>query len=272
MRYNRQLYIFLFLLFPAILEAQVDFNADVTEGCSNLTVNFTLVAATPPTTVSWNFGNGITSDLEVPPPVSYSEPGVYTVSVIVDGTIDTTKTDFIFVRPLPDARIFYSDSLVTGSYIYIFTAAPEAVDSFTYSYAWTFDDATTATTSRVVHEYDSTGTYPVSLQVTDDFGCIDSSTRTVAVTDKLIVPNVFTPNNDTWNDILEIPTNGISKYVFQIFSRSGMQVYKSESFWLEWDGYNLSGVLMSPGIYYYTIRSLDPANPLEQKGFFYLIR
>jgi len=48
------------------------------------------------------------------------------------------------------------------------------------SYVWTFGDGDTAQGAIVTKQFDSAGTYPVTLRVTDDLGRI--ATRTIAVT------------------------------------------------------------------------------------------
>jgi len=109
------------------------------------------------------------------------------------------------------------------------------------------------------------------LKVTDDFGCVDSFQHIITASSRIVVPNVFTPNGDNINDVLEVQTNGRSKYIFKVFSYSGMLVFELESVNISWSGENLSGAILSPGIFYYTIESLDTGNPFRQSGFIYLL-
>ena len=51
------------------------------------------------------------------------------------------------------------------------------------SYEWAFGDGTTATGETVTHSYDASGSYDVTLTVTDDDGATDTTTQTVTVTD-----------------------------------------------------------------------------------------
>lgn len=62
-------------------------------GCGNTTVNF--LNNNPSNgqngfSYSWDFGNGLTSDLETPDPVTYSSPGLY--EVIYQAQIDTAES------------------------------------------------------------------------------------------------------------------------------------------------------------------------------------
>lgn len=252
---------------------QVDFAVSQTRGCDSLSVRFTLFTGLSSPKVRWNFGNGKGSQEINPAPVLYEKPGAYTVTVTVNDTIIVRKNRYIQVRPLPIANFQYIDSSISGSYIYSFHTLQQPVDTAEYSYQWKFSGQNSVdTTSDVVHVFDSIGIYKVFLKVTDDFGCTDSSIRLINVSEDLYVPNVFTPNEDGLNDLLEIPVSGEVLYRFTIFTRYGLLIFKTESKFPSWDGRNAAGVKMTEGIYYYIIESLDPQHAHRQTGFVYLMR
>ena len=94
------------------------FSADVTEGCDNLTVQFTDESTNSPTTWAWDFGNGDTSD-EQSPQYTYTTPGSYTVTLIVTnpgGSDDYFVTDMIVIGETPSLNLSMTEeSLVTGN-------------------------------------------------------------------------------------------------------------------------------------------------------------
>jgi gliding motility-associated-like protein len=90
--------------------------------------------------------------------------------------------------------------------------------------------------------------------------------------DTLDCPNVFTPNEDGKNDLFIVKSNGVTVYNLQIFSRTGILVYKAESPVLIWDGRNLSGQELLPGTYYYIIRESGGSGNFEKRGFVNLYR
>ncbi len=77
---------------------------------------------------------------------------------------------------------------------------------------------------------------------------------------------------DGINDFFIVKSNGVTVYSIQIFSRSGVLVYKAEAPTLIWDGRNLSGQEMHPGTYYYVIRPASGSGRFEKTGFVLLYR
>ena len=87
-----------------------DFTADVTNGYTPLTVFFTDLSSGNIQSWAWDFGNGMTSNLQNPI-VQYADAGTYTVSLtVMDGTYQSieTKEDYIFVENNPNIN-FYQD-------------------------------------------------------------------------------------------------------------------------------------------------------------------
>lgn len=82
-----------------------------------------------------------------------------------------------------------------------------------------------------------------------------------------IMPNVFTPNNDSVNDILKFNIcNKVLKTA--IYTRWGIlmfESYKSNPFW---DGRTTSGEECTDGIYFYVIETEEKTH----KGFIQLLR
>ncbi|MFO7878749.1 MAG: PKD domain-containing protein, partial [Bacteroidales bacterium] len=76
-----------------------DFEADLTEGCGSLTVQFTDLSSNAPTSWSWDFGDGNTST-DQNPQHTYSSAGTYTVELTATnsyGSDTHSITDYITV-------------------------------------------------------------------------------------------------------------------------------------------------------------------------------
>ncbi|MBP9187399.1 MAG: gliding motility-associated C-terminal domain-containing protein, partial [Bacteroidia bacterium] len=76
----------------------------------------------------------------------------------------------------------------------------------------------------------------------------DSSTQ-------IIIPNVFSPNNDGINDCYQITgiTQKCDEYHIVIYNRWGTMVYENTDGNWCWDGRNGAGEDIPAGVYYYII-------------------
>ena len=70
------------------------------------------------------------------------------------------------------------------------------------------------------------------------------------------LPNVFSPNNDDFNDLfIPFPWKFVESVEFLVFNRWGEQVFAATEPDLNWDGRHMkTGQLLSDGVYYYTIK------------------
>ena len=71
------------------------------------------------------------------------------------------------------------------------------------------------------------------------------------------IPNVFSPNNDTYNDFFRIPgIEGFPNSSVEIFNRWGNLVFQDDDYKGGWDG-RMNGDPVSDGTYYYVLRRSD---------------
>lgn len=160
-------------------------NTNTVAGCLPLTVNFT--NATPPTGTNtsyvWYLGNGQTTSTTINPAVTYTNPGTYTVSLVVTDpascNIKDSSITFITVYPKPVSNFSLTSAPCTNS----ITTTNSATGSFTNnSFSWNFGDASgVSTATNPPHTYSVNGNYTVSLTVTDVNGCSDVKTNTVSI-------------------------------------------------------------------------------------------
>lgn len=77
------------------------------------------------------------------------------------------------------------------------------------------------------------------------------STPTVnvdAVADSLYIPNVFTPNDDNFNNYFEVRSNGIEEFNLSVFNRYGNSVFETTNLAFQWSATNLSA-----GVYFWSV-------------------
>ncbi len=111
---------------------------------------------------------------------------------------------------------------------------------------------------------------------TDSAGCKLERTITVDVSTCLntsSIPNVFTPNGDTKNDVFFIDAQSVSDYSITIYDRWGKTMYSSTNPLSYWEGRNQNdNSLVSDGVYYYILKYTCSGKPYNKDGFVQVIR
>jgi gliding motility-associated-like protein len=227
-----------------ILESPaVGFTASATEGCVLFETVFTDIINAPNTTLTWNFGDGATSNQPFAIDHQYDEAGCYDVTLTVTNAAGCSSTltqvDFVCAYDIPVADFIVSpDSALVSEPLFEFTN--QSIDAFTY--LWDFGDGSSSLSTNPIHEYDDVPeSYVVTLFAYNEFGCYDSTFLTVTVYEDLIfyVPNSFTPNGDGTNDVfLPVITSGVDlgNYQLLIFNRWGQVVFSTTDPTMGWDG------------------------------------
>ena len=141
-----------------------------------------------------------------------------------------------------------------------------------FRYNWEINGVNEGTSRVAWHLFDTTGIYTAQVIVADTIGCADTATIQLNIFRRIIVPNVFSPNNDSQNDYFEISSGNQYFINFQVFTRSGLLVYRTKAKTIRWDGKMLSGDDVPAGIYYYIIDTDGASPPMSQNGFFYIYR
>ena len=114
--------------------------------------------------------------------------------------------------------------------------------------------------------------------VTDINGCVDTISILVVVLSTiceepyLFMPNAFTPNGDSENDVLFVEGNVIDEMYLAIYNRWGEKVFESKDKSIGWDGI-YKNELLEPDVYgyYLTIKCVN-GEEYFKKGNINLIR
>ncbi|MEO7922091.1 MAG: PKD domain-containing protein [Chitinophagaceae bacterium] len=160
-----------------------DFNSADTLTCPGATVTFTNTSSPAGFTSQWDFGDGNGSGIASPTHV-YAANGLYDVKLrILDavGCADSiTKMAYIRVDS-PRASFTMSDSTSSCTPFEV-----QFTNTSTYykTVDWNFGPGEgSSTLNNPVHYYSSPGTYLVRLLITSPGGCLDSTFRTITITD-----------------------------------------------------------------------------------------
>jgi PKD repeat protein len=148
-----------------------EFSAQPLSGAAPLTVNFTDQSTNFPTSWLWDFGDGDTSTSQHPSHIY--DPGIYTVTLTISNTAgsDTeTKPGYVTATGL---MAKFSATPVKGTVPLTVTFSDDSravgVPTLT-GWDWDFGDGGTATAQNPVHTYVQTGTFTVTLTVSNSVG------------------------------------------------------------------------------------------------------
>lgn len=170
------------LLFIQAVHAQApvaDFSGSVLSGCAPLRVNFKDLSSGDPKYWDWDLGNNQLSKVQNPS-VTYSQPGTYTVKLIVrnsNGANGITKDAYITVYPSPVVSFSADATTACIPAAINFTGNATSAEGTISSWEWNFGDGGTSTAQNPQHTYTETGYYNVSLTATSSNGCVGRSGR-----------------------------------------------------------------------------------------------
>ena len=194
--------------------------------------------------------------------------------IVVDGNAGSTCSFDALVCPGCNITASFIPSTTTGAYPltvnFVNTSSGAQFSTWDFGEFASGFDGTNAT-----YTYDEPGTFYVTL-TTYNGVCTDTVTDTIVVTgpSAIIIPNVFTPNDDGLNDLYKVECFGITSLDVQIFNRWGELVgwWSGVNGW--WDGYSvMAGIKVGEGSYYYLVKAegID-GTVFDEKGFLQLFR
>lgn len=241
-----------------------------TKGC--VTFNATSLG-TPPLTYQWFFDGGTPPFSTLAnPEICYFAAGNYSVVLVTTnpyGTDTIKKLNYINVADTPMVVHAFGDTLIK-----VGQTAPISANG-AISYLWLPNNGSVAcpTCSNTIAQPTITTQYIVvgsnspyckrqdTILVRVDFTCGD-----------FFVPNVFSPNADGLNDVINVNGFCIYTYNLQIFSRWGEMVFETKDRSISWDG-TFKGKPMDTGVFVYRADGITiDGKPFTIKGNITLLR
>jgi PKD repeat protein len=238
--------------------------ADQVEGCPGLNVKFRNESVGGISYV-WDFGDGSPTSTEFAPEHVYTgDKEFYTVTLTAVNALGCSNTrvfnQYVHIIPPPLAKF----NVVPGTTInipnYTFQFEDESENN-PDSWTWDFGDGTTSNLRSPKHSYPDTGSYTVTLRVTNQFNCYTETSKIVeivGVPGYLFVPNAFMPNSGTEElRTFKAKGSGLASYRLSIFNKWGELLWQTDK--LEegrpvegWDG-TYKSTLAPQGTYIWKI-------------------
>jgi gliding motility-associated-like protein len=182
----------------------------------------------PPYNILWS-SNGETGTQLLAEP---RESSLYTIQV--SDLCENTESADILVGVSETNAIFNLEE--TGYYAIDLTNFSEGILSDTLIYHWDFGDGNFSSEESPFHTYFDLDDHTISLTVTNEYGCEDSTSISIQAPPTIFIPTSFSPNNDGINDLFEIYAEGVVEYKLIIFDRWGQEVFSTDDVNESWNG------------------------------------
>jgi len=249
--------------------------SDASAACGRLCVTFSESSNLPGALIHYDFGDG-TGGTAHNPAHCYESAGTYSATAtITDQSAGCTASAApVVLQVYPQAVAMFTiaegTSLPAGSVAHATNTSTNAVQ-----YVWSICHGPEYTTKDLITSALGAGNCCVSLLALSDKGCRDSLTKCIDVVSEpfIIIPNVFTPNNDTRNDVFKVNASGIRSFHCSIFDRWGLKMYEWNDVTGWWDGKTKTGAPAPDGSYFFIISYTDEKDVSKtEKGFLSLFR
>jgi gliding motility-associated-like protein len=235
------------------------FLPDTTAGCEDLTVSFTN-NSTNGNLYFWNFGDG-TSIQSLNPTHTYTEPGVYDVTLITTnmfGCVDTTINQAlitVYQQPTAGFTVFPSIVYTEDPFVEITNTAQ---NYNTGEYYLGNGIVSGITLEQYSYGSSEAGEYTISQVVYNNFGCSDTAYQVIQLnlSPTLYVPNAFTPDADGENDSWIPVATAMFSIEVSVFNRWGEEVFTTTDLSKTWDG-KYRGQDCPVGVYSWKIVARD---------------
>ena len=194
-----------------------DFLLSTNNECDSMTVTFTDNSSGGAISWNWDFGNGNTSNLQVPPTQFYSSPGFYNVTLIVASSNGCTNisNQVVNVWQSPVANFLVSTVCEDAVTDFLDLSSFPIVDPI-ISWSWDFGDGNTSILQNPSHLYANAGVFNVTLTVQTS-NCSSTIITPITVEPKPLVSFVASPDSGctTLNVAFTNNTIGANNYVWE---------------------------------------------------------
>ncbi|GAB4132781.1 MAG: hypothetical protein Fur0041_04410 [Bacteroidia bacterium] len=243
---------------------EFSFSADTTNGCTPLRVQFIMdTSGFGNVTYLWNFDDAGATSTSAVPYHTFTTAGCHDVSLTITAPpgCAVTQTVPCMINTLPQPTSAFT---ATPTFTDINNPTIEFDNNSTggNNHIWNFGNSVTSGEWSPTYTYETPGIYPVTLIVTNSFGCSDTAYETITVNDyhTFYVPNAFTPDENGNNDVFKPEyTNILSDgYRLMIFNRWGNLIFESHDPTIGWNGKEKnSGAPAQQDVYVYKIEYTD---------------
>jgi gliding motility-associated-like protein len=206
----------------------------------------------------WLYDFGGATSTSQNPSYTFANTGFQVITLTVTSDLgcvdDTLLTLNVTPAPIADFSFTPNPALVNETVAFTDLSTGSNINQW----YWEFGDNEANNIQNPVHSYSEGGDYIIVLEVTDELGCTDTTSKVITIALPPVLPTGFTPNGDGENDVFWIRGGPFEAVVFNIYNNWGELIFTSNendyiSSWedLGWNGmYN--GEPAPVGVYTWT--------------------
>lgn len=221
---------------------------------------------------NWTAGNGQSGSGISFQPNTFVH-GLMNVSVIATDNLNCTSFSAqtnVQINPLPVAQIIVTEPNLPFTFeLYTFDGQSS---TFTQNVNWLIDGNEINQDFLWVHRFEEPGSYEIGLVAESEAGCLDTATVNVIVEEGFIIPTIFTPNGDGFNDYWTVKNSKFSQFHISIFNRYGQIVFESRGPSTSWNGLAPNNEPCPDGTYFYVVKADLPSKTIDLTGSVTLVR
>jgi PKD repeat protein len=166
------------------------------------------------------------STTETTETISVTTSGAYSVTVSSASGCTGSASTYVTVNASPIAGYTFSPDSAFAPITVNFTDTSSSVGGNIVNWQWNFGDGSYGTGPTPSHEYNTAGTYQVTLVVTNNTGCVDTVVDTVTV---LLVTSICDINNVSFSIYPNPVTNNLTiessqQAIIEIFNIQGQLI------------------------------------------------
>lgn len=207
--------------------------------------------------------------------------GTFTYNFLVTSTVNGCEAEPyfqpVYVFPLPNVSFSVSSENTFLGDLIDFQNTSTGVSIEGNDWIWSYGDSTTQIAIHGQHTYTDVGTFQVCLSLFGGDACANSYCEWIPVVPNSIsVPNVFTPNGDGSNDVLNLFFDWAEKVELLVQNRWGNKLAEItiQDYDSGWNGkMNNSGEDLPDGVYFYSYEiTTTVGGTLSGHSFVHLVR
>lgn len=248
--------------------------------CAGETISYNFANCLGTGDVTWSEG-GNTGVNEVTIETDPDLPGTYVYNFLITSTVDGCEAEpyfqpvYVFPLPIISFEVGSEDTFLGDLIDFQNTTSGFSLEG--NEWLWDFGDGNSQVSINAQHLFTNVGSFEVCLSLVGGESCANSFCQVIPIVPNAInIPNVFSPNGDGSNDVLNLFFDWAEKVEMTVMNRWGNVIASLEIFDFDsgWNGkLNNIGEDMPEGVYFYKFNiTTTVGGTLDGHSFVHLIR